>query len=55
MKLVNEQLFTTERLIANFKEYIRQNEAHLTKRNALNAYYKTVAGSILSDRIAKNA
>ncbi|WP_235184650.1 MULTISPECIES: protein YvfG [Exiguobacterium] len=55
MRPVNEQLFTTERLMSNFREYTRQNEAHMTTIQALNAYYKVVAGSILADRIAKNA
>ncbi|WP_114570951.1 protein YvfG [Exiguobacterium flavidum] len=52
---MNEQLFAPARLMANFKEYIKQNEAYMTKTQALNAYYKVVSGSILSDRIAKNA
>jgi len=52
---MNEQLFAPARLSANFKEYIKQNEAYMTKTQALNAYYKVVSGSILSDRIAKNA
>lgn len=55
MSRLNEQLFTTDRLAVNFKEYIRQNEAYMTKTQALNAYYKVVSGSILADRIAKNA
>ncbi|VWX37078.1 MULTISPECIES: protein YvfG [Exiguobacterium] len=55
MSRLNEQLFTADRLVANFKEYIRQNEAYMTKTQALNAYYKVVSGSILADRIAKNA
>lgn len=38
----------------NFKQYIERNKDVFTKNHAMNAYYRSIVGTLINDNLNKN-
>jgi YvfG protein len=39
----------------NFKQYIERNKDVFTKTHAMNAYYRSIVGTLINDNLNKNS